>query len=144
MTALSTRAWIAALPKMSVQGTSPDARALLAFWSSKLKRLIWVVLKFAGTWLLRRFASLQSYNSLHQVVAGGLLHGRSCQSSVDNWSRATLRPRPHFSRSGPHEIVDTAASYPHFTFFRENVGNIPIRPTLATKLLYEFEVWFEA
>ena len=40
--------------------------------------------------------------------------------------------------------MDAAAGHLHGTFFREYLGDVPIRPTPPTKLLYEFTVRLKA
>ena len=60
------------------------------------------------------------------------------------FSRANLRLAHLWSLSAAHEIVDSPAGHLHTTFFREYLGDIPIRPPLAPKVLDEFAVWLKA
>ena len=57
----------------------------------------------------------------------------------------TAPSRPVFrAGSRPHEVVDSAAGHLDGTFFREYLGDVPIRPTPAPKLIYELTVWLKA
>ena len=100
---------------------------------------------------LRRSGSSGSYSNPGGPGSAAVLRALSaailrCTSSLDadagerlrrHWiaDRERIRfgatsSRPVFrAGSGPHEIVDSAAGHLDGTFFREYLGDVPIRPT---------------
>jgi hypothetical protein len=121
---------------------------LLASRSLKSKRFVRVVFKSTRARFRCRFTRFERRDLALHFFAGC----RSRRSLRRHWiaDRERIRFGPASGRpvfragSGPHEVVDSAGGHLDVTFFREYLGDVPIRPTPAPKLLYEFTVRLKA
>jgi hypothetical protein len=121
---------------------------LLAARPLKPKRFIRVIVKSTRIRFRRRFTRFER-GDLALRLAGRRHRDSARRNLVDDRDliricRATLCLPRLCPQTRPKVIMDSAAGHLDGTFVREYLGDLPIRPTPAAKLLNEFSVRLKA
>jgi hypothetical protein len=130
------------------QSRSQDGQwDLLARRPLKPERLVRVIFKCGRAQIRRRVTRFECRDLALNFLSGCRRRRRLCRYWLADWERirfGVTSSGPVFrARSGPHEVVDSAGSHMEATFFREYLGDVPISPTSAPKLIDEFTVRFK-